>query len=78
MTVPKSISESSDLLSTADIAESLGVHRSTVWGWIKSGMLPSEKQGPSGTFHGVKPSALKRFLSMYQIEPKKQKRGRKK
>lgn len=75
MTVPKSISGSEKLLSTADIAEQLGVHRSTVHGWIKNKMLPSERHG---VFHGVKPRDLKRFLSIYNIEPKpKKKRGKK-
>jgi excisionase family DNA binding protein len=78
VTVPKTISESSDLLSTSDVAEELGVHRSTVWGWIKNGMLPSEKHG---SFHGVSPKALQKFRDIYQIEPKKKsgkKRRRKK
>jgi len=78
MTIPKTISGSEKLLSTADIAKDLGVHRSTVHGWIKNGMLPSERHG---VFHGVKPKDLKRFLSIYNIQPKqkqtkpKKKRG---
>lgn len=76
MTVPKSIADDG-LLSTADVAKQLDVHRSTVWLWIKRGMLPSEKRG---SFHGVKPAALKRFLSMYDISAAKKaaKRKRKK
>ena len=67
MTVPKSISENDDLLSTADVAKELGVHRSTVHGWIKNGMLPSELHG---AFHAVKPADLKRFRSIYNVEAK--------
>lgn len=72
MTIPKSISGNPDLLSTADIAKELGVHRSTVHGWIKNGMLASKLHG---NFHAVRRKDLERFTSMYSIEPKK-KRGR--
>lgn len=79
MTVPKTISEDDALLSTADVAEQLKVHRSTVHHWIKTGMLKSELHG---SFHAVKKQELKRFQSMYNVEadadpaPKK-KRGKK-
>lgn len=66
MTIPKSISDDNSLLSTADIAEELNVHRSTVHHWIKQGMLPSELHG---SFHAVKRKDLKRFLSIYDIHP---------
>lgn len=75
MTVPKTISEDAKLLSTADIAKRLNVHRSTVWLWIDRGMLPSERHG---AFHGVKPFELRRFLSMYEPPPTQKKRRRKK
>lgn len=68
MTLPKSITEDKKLLSTSAIAEKLGVHRSTVHGWIKSGMLKSEKHG---RYHGVRPKDLERFLSLYEIESKR-------
>lgn len=68
MTIPKSISENKTLLSTADVAKQLKVHRSTVNHWIKEGMLPSERHG---SFHAVKPKDLKRFLSIYDVQPKK-------
>jgi excisionase family DNA binding protein len=64
MTVPKTIAYAG-LLSTSQVAKQVGVHRSTVWNWIKSGMLPSELHG---SFHGVRPMALKRLLSRYDIE----------
>lgn len=70
MTVPKRISESSDLIATSEIAELLNVHRSTVWTWVKSGMLTSTKVG---TFHGVEPDEFERFLSVYQV-PKGQRK----
>lgn len=72
MTVPKSISEG-PLMSTSDVAKRLNVHRSTVWLWIRRGMLKSEKRG---TFHGVRKSALDRFLSFYELEPKKKRRSK--
>ena len=77
LTVPKTISEDTELLSTADVAKQQNVHRSTVWLWIKRGMLKSTRHG---AFHGVKPSELKRFLSIYEPPPpsKKRKRKRKK
>lgn len=77
MTVPKTISEDAKLLSTADIAKQLDVHRSTVWLWIDRGMLQSKRHG---AFHGVKPAALRRFLSMYEPPPppKRRKKRRKK
>ena len=71
MTIPKTISDNEQLLSTADIARELGVHRSTVWGWIKNEMLTSKKHG---SFHGVTPAALKRFLGHYHIDPSPPKR----
>lgn len=76
MTVPKSISGDSTLLSTSQVADELGVHRSTVHGWVKSGMLPSTRHG---AFHGIKRKDLKRFLTIYNIQPqpKKKKRGSK-
>ncbi len=75
MTVPKAIADDG-LLSTAEVAKKLDVHRSTVWLWIKRNMLASEKRG---SFHGIKPSALKDFLSMYDIQnAKRPKRKRSK
>jgi excisionase family DNA binding protein len=73
MTIPKTLSDG-ELLSTAEVAKQLGVHRSTVWLWIKRDMLPSKKHG---AFHGVRPADLKRFLSVYEIVvPRKRKRKR--
>jgi len=75
LTVPKTISEDDRLLSTSDVAEQLGVHRTTVWLWIKRGMLKSEKHG---SFHGVRPHEVKKLLDIYGPPPKsKPKRKRK-
>jgi len=78
MTVPKAIA-ADGLLSTAEVADQLGVHRSTVWLWIKRGMLNSVKRG---AFHGVKPAALARFRQMYDVDalkkPKRRRKRRKK
>lgn len=73
MTVPKAIA-AAGLLSTSQVAKQLGVHRSTVWGWIKQDMIASEKRG---SFHGIKPSELKKFLSWYDIKSAKKTTGKK-
>jgi excisionase family DNA binding protein len=70
LTVPKSIADDG-LLSTSEVAKKLGVHRSTVWLWIRRGALPSEKRG---AFHGVSKKALKTFLSVYKVQPSKPKK----
>ena len=74
MVLPKSISED-ELLSTADVAKSLDVHRSTVWLWIKNGMLKSKRHGQ---FHGIKPSELERFRSTYVVVSKKKRERKRK
>lgn len=73
MTLSKSF-QGSGLLATADVARRMGVHRSTVWHWIKTGALKSERHG---AFLGVRQSELDRFSSIYQTaapEPRKSKR----
>lgn len=74
MTVPKSISENDNLLSTTQVAEKLGVHRSSVNIWIGEGRLLSEKHG---NFHAVSLKALKKFMSFYSIEPTKKPKAKK-
>jgi excisionase family DNA binding protein len=54
----------SGLLSTGDVARKLQVHRSTVWLWIKSGMLKSSKVGG---LIGVKQTDLVKFQSVYHV-----------
>jgi excisionase family DNA binding protein len=66
MSVPKALSEAG-LLSTAEIAQKLSVHRSTVWLWINSGLLPHERVGPSGNWIGVHPKKLEAFAKMYPV-----------
>ena len=51
------------LLSTGDIAERLGVHRTTVWHWITSGMLKSIRVTPR--FKGVTEADLKAFQANF-------------
>jgi excisionase family DNA binding protein len=72
MTVPKALADKG-LLSTAEVAKQLGVHRSTVWNWIRTGLLPSVEvaSGNGRPFHGVDPKALKRFRQIYPVMPKK-------
>jgi excisionase family DNA binding protein len=68
------------LLSTGDIAERLGVHRTTVWHWMKSGMLKSTRVTPR--FRGVSEADLKAFQSNFipdaVVSPKKKPPSKKK
>jgi len=58
----------SGLLSAGDVARELRVHRSTVWLWIKNGLMKSTRVGE---FIGVKRSDLKKFQSVYRVNGKK-------
>jgi predicted DNA-binding transcriptional regulator AlpA len=40
------LAESAELLRAADIARVLKVRRRTVWGWHRSGLIPSHRLGP--------------------------------
>jgi excisionase family DNA binding protein len=77
VSLPKSISESDELLSTADVAKQLGVHRSTVWMWVKNGMLSSVRHG---SFHGISRKSLERLQGRYTVaeraKPKVKKKRR--
>lgn len=66
MTVPKALSEAG-LLSTAEVAETLRVHRSTVWVWIKSDLLKHERVGPAGNFIGISKKNLDDFVKRYPV-----------
>lgn len=63
MTLSKKF-QASGLLSTADVARELNVHRSTVWLWIKSDLLKSSRVGE---FIGIKRSDLVKFQAMYHV-----------
>ena len=69
MTLSKKF-QASGLLSTGGVARELRVHRSTVWLWIKSGLLRSSKVGE---FIGVKRVDLVKFQSMYHVNGDKEK-----
>lgn len=69
MTLSKKF-KASGLLSTGDVARELDVHRSTVWLWIKSGLLKSKKDG---AFIGVKPAELAKFKAIYHVNGKEKK-----
>lgn len=80
MTTPTSFKRRG-LLSSSDIAKRLGVHRTTVWHWIKSGMLRSVKVTPR--FSGVTEDDLKLFQSNWvgglpDVSPKTENPSRKK
>jgi len=66
MSVPKALSEAG-LLSTAEIAAQLNVHRSTVWIWINQGLLKSYRVGPSKNWIGVSQKHLDEFTAMYPV-----------
>ncbi len=70
MTLSKKF-QASGLLSTGDVARELSVHRSTVWLWIKSGVLRSSKVGE---FIGVKRIDLTKFQSVYHVNGDKEKK----
>lgn len=72
MVVPKSFEEEG-LLTPSALAKELGVHRSTVHNWLRSGLLKSKRRG---SFHTITRAEVARFSSTYVIEP--QKRGKKK
>lgn len=69
MTLSKKF-KTSGLLSTGDVARELDVHRSTVWLWIKNGVLKSSKVGE---FIGVKPADLAKFRAVYHVNGNKEK-----
>lgn len=75
MVVPKTISEDDTLLSPTEVANELGVHRSTVHNWIRDGMLKSNKHG---NFHAVSRVEIHRFSQIYQIVDEPPKRNDKK
>lgn len=83
MVVPKTISGDAALLSPTDVADELGVHRSTVHNWIRDGMLASEMHG---AFHAVSRAEIDRFKKLYVVldpkpetgKPKKKKKRAKK
>ena len=58
------------LLSTGQVAEEMGVHRSTVWLWIRAGTLPSKKVG---SFIGVTRRDLAKFMTIYHVDRKEKK-----
>lgn len=62
MTTPSTFKKQG-LLSTGDIAQRLGVHRTTVWHWMKSGLLKSTRVTPR--FRGVTEADLKMFQSSF-------------
>lgn len=73
MTTPSTFKKQG-LLSTGDIAERLGVHRTTVWHWMTSGLLKSTRVTPR--FRGVTEADLKAFQSNFipdspAVSPKK-------
>jgi excisionase family DNA binding protein len=51
------------LLSTGQVAQALGVHRSTVWHWIQTGVLRHTKHG---SHYGIKPADVDRILDIYK------------
>jgi excisionase family DNA binding protein len=69
MTLSKSF-QVSGLIATAEVARQMGVHRSTVWHWIRTGALKAER---SGGFLGIKRGELEKFRSIYQTEATSQK-----
>lgn len=77
MSVPKEFREQK-LLTIAEVASLMGVHRATVWKWIKGDCLRAtvptrpdpadpERQVPVSTkYRGVRPEDLARWKSVYR------------
>ena len=68
MVLPNSFVEAK-FLSTGQVATELGVHRSTVWSWIKSGLL---KHTVVGSHYGIRPKDVTRLLQVYTAPRAKQ------
>ncbi len=58
MTAPKAL-DKQGLMSSGEVATEMGVHRTTVWHWIKSGRLKMTRVTPR--FSGVSREALNAF-----------------
>lgn len=54
------------LLSTTDVAERMGVHRSTVWLWIRNGAMEAKK---IGGFLGIEVAEFEKLSSRYVVSP---------
>lgn len=89
MSVPKSFKEQK-LLSIAEVADAMGVHRATVWKWIKDSCLratvptvadpsdPQKRVPVSKRFKGVRPEDLAKWRSVYRpVAPAKKKAKKK-
>lgn len=61
MTLSKRV-HASGKMSTVDVAELMGVKRSTVWLWIRNGALKAEK---IGHFIAIDPKDVESFRSGY-------------
>lgn len=67
MTVPKTFVDQK-LLSTGEVAKMMGVHRGTVWHWIRVGLLKAEKV--TDRYSGISKKSLARFKKLYkQAQP---------
>ena len=66
VTAPKKLADLG-LLTTRQVAKKHKVHRSTVWNWIKSGILRSQRVGQ---FRAVSAADLAKFRTMYNPTPK--------
>lgn len=66
MTVPKTFVDQK-LLSTGEVAKIMGVHRGTVWHWIRVGLLKAEKV--TDRYSGISKKSLALFKKAYQQAP---------
>jgi excisionase family DNA binding protein len=64
MTIPLAVGQRG-LLSTSQVANELGVHRSTVWAWVRTGALPAQKLGPKENFFAVRRADMVRFAKLW-------------
>jgi excisionase family DNA binding protein len=64
MTAPLTIGKRG-LLSTTEVAAKLCVHRSTVWGWVRSGALRARRLGRKRNFYGIRRDDMERFAQLW-------------
>jgi excisionase family DNA binding protein len=64
MTIPLTMAQRG-LLSTSQVADELGVHRSTIWALVRSGALRSKKLGRKRNFYAVSRDDMVRFAKLW-------------
>jgi excisionase family DNA binding protein len=69
MVAPKSITDSSKLLSVSAVAREMGVHRSTVHVWIRDGIMQTQRHG---VHHAIQRREVDRVKKLLGLDSKKE------